>query len=229
MASASSGPFHGTVYKCLKECLDTEKTYIQDLEILMQYYHVLSTKQKSYSLPEGLTASKVKTIFQDIPKLLTLHQEWFPDFERYISTGDASVISHIVKKKMRVMRLYGDYIITIPSAQDITIAYEGYFNVSCMSHECCTVVLIAFFLQIKELKEQEGIDKVLNRVLVTPFQRITRYSLLIKALIEEESKASDNQVNIPALESLLKDVNDVVDYVNKVQEARAVKELPVRF
>ena len=85
------------------------------------------------------------------------------------------------------------------------------------------------FLQIKELKEQEGIDKVLNRVLVTPFQRITRYSLLIKALIEEESKASDNQVNIPALESLLKDVNDVVDYVNKVHEARAVKELPVRL
>ena len=110
----------------------------------MQYYNSISSKQKSLGkLGIGLTKSKVKTIFQEIPKLLTFHQECLPDFEKYFTTGDSTYRSNVIKKKSRVMRMYGDFIINMTSATDIITEYEDYFCVrfSLYLNVCCFLML----------------------------------------------------------------------------------------
>ena len=81
---------------------------------------------------------------------------------------------------------------------------------------------------IQELREKAGIEKVLSSVFATPFQRITRYPLLLREMIKL-AKKSEDEIDI----SLIKDVHartgEIADYVNKVKEAGAIKKLPVRY
>ena len=81
---------------------------------------------------------------------------------------------------------------------------------------------------IQELREKAGIEKVLSSVFATPFQRITRYPLLLREMIKI-AKKSEDEIDI----SLLKDVHarteEIAWYVNKVKEAGAIKKLPVRY
>ena len=81
---------------------------------------------------------------------------------------------------------------------------------------------------IQELREEAGIKKTLPNVFVTPFQRITRYPLLLREMVKI-AKKSEDEIDI----SLIKDAHDrtgeIANYVNKVKEAGAIKKLPVRY
>ena len=81
---------------------------------------------------------------------------------------------------------------------------------------------------IQELREKADIQKTLNNVFITPFQRITRYPLLLKSLIKAAEKSPD-EIDIPLIKDVLARTGEIADYVNKVKEAGAIKKLPVRY
>ena len=81
---------------------------------------------------------------------------------------------------------------------------------------------------IQELREEAGIEKTLNNVFVTPFQRITRYPLLLREMVKI-AKKSEDEIDISLIEDVHARTGEIADYVNKVKEAGAIKKLPVRY
>ena len=128
--------FTGNFYKILKESLDTERTYIKDLEVLLEYYSVIVAEfTKTHSerlvdpIPEGLTKTKIKKIFEKVPSLLNFHQEQFPVFEKV--TSEPKAISDVLlRKKNKILRLYGDFIIDMSANLEVLDEFNEYFFVS---------------------------------------------------------------------------------------------------
>ena len=69
---------------------------------------------------------------------------------------------------------------------------------------------------------------MLSSVYATPFQRITRYPLLLKSIIKFAEKSQD-EIDIPLIKDVLARAGEITEYVNKVKEAGAIKKLPVRY
>ena len=205
--------FTGSFYKILKESVDTESKYIQDLELLFQYYELIVAEFKADPserlvdpIPEGLTKAKIKTIFQHVPSLLSFHQEHFPEFQQV--TSEPKLISQVLlKKKNKILRLYGDFIINMQSNIDTLQEFEDYFD---------------------ELREKADFEQRLNSVFITPMQRITRYPLLLKSMIKEAEKSTD-KIDKAMIKDVLARTEEITGYVNKVKEAGAIKKLPVRY
>ena len=81
---------------------------------------------------------------------------------------------------------------------------------------------------IQELREKAGIEKVLSSVFVTPFQRITRYPLLLREMVKI-AKKSEDEIDISLIKDVFDRTGEITEYVNKVKEAGAIKKLPVRY
>ena len=145
----------GSFYQILKEFVDTERKYIQDLVLLSKYYQLIVDEYKADPserlvdpIPEGLTKTKIKTIFHHVPSLLNFHQEHFPEFQQV--TSEPKLISQVLlKKKNKILRLYGDFIINMSSNVDILQEFEEYFD---------------------ELREKAEFEQRLNSVFITPMQ-----------------------------------------------------------
>ena len=205
--------FTGSFYKILKESVDTERKYIQDLVLLSKYYQLIVDEYKADpserlvdSIPEGLTKTKIKTIFHHVPSLLNFHQEHFPEFQQV--TSEPKLISQVLlKKKNKILRLYGDFIINMSSNIDVIQEFEAYFD---------------------ELRDKADFEQRLNSVFITPMQRITRYPLLLINMIKVAEKSTD-KIDIEMIKDVLAKTQEITGYVNKVKEAGAIKKLPVRY
>ena len=123
-------------YKSLEESLVTERSYIQDLEVLLEYNNLIVaefTRTPSERLvdpiPGGLTKTKIKKIFANVPSLFKFHQDHLPNFE--LVTSEPKVISDVLlKKKNKILRLYGDFIINMSSNLEVLEEFNEYFFVS---------------------------------------------------------------------------------------------------
>ena len=78
------------------------------------------------------------------------------------------------------------------------------------------------------MRGQAGIEKRLSSVFVTPFQRIIRYPLLLKAMIKIAEKSQD-EIDISLIKDVLAKTEEITWYINKVIEAGAIENLPVRY
>ena len=79
----------GEYERWIKEFIDSERRYIDDLEVLSQHYKVICAEFNAApsarlvnQIPEGLTKTEIQLIFQHTPSLLIFHQEIFPDLTK---------------------------------------------------------------------------------------------------------------------------------------------------
>ena len=130
----------GEYERWIKEFIDSERRYIDDLEVLSQHYKVICAEFNAApsarlvnQIPEGLTKTEIQLIFQHTPSLLIFHQEIFPDLT-IATVGPKIICQLLLRKKDQMLRVYGDLMATRSSAMKCLQEFEEYFDV------CCTIV-----------------------------------------------------------------------------------------
>ena len=131
----------GEYERWIKEYIDAERRYIDDLEVLSQHYKLICAEFNAAPsarlvnpIPEGLTKTEIQLIFQHASSLLIFHQEIFPDLTK-ATAGPKIICQVLLRKKDQLLRVYGDFMTTRSSAMKCLQKFEEYFDVRCTV--CC--------------------------------------------------------------------------------------------
>ena len=126
--------FSKDIFYGLKEIIDTERKYIEKLQLLKKYYEIVSIEYKAdvedriLPFPENLKSKDIKLLFGQIPRLLNFQEDLLKNFEPIVS--DPTVILKTVSmKKVKLKRVYGDYCINLAQINIIAEEFSKYFAV----------------------------------------------------------------------------------------------------
>ncbi|OLL26579.1 FYVE, RhoGEF and PH domain-containing protein 4 [Neolecta irregularis DAH-3] len=171
--------------RIIQEIIETEQTYVQQLEELAEIY-IEPVNLPFYPLP-----SERKIVFSHILTLLRFHRNYFfPALEwAYSNTHITVAINKAFEEHVVFMKMYASYVDNFDSAMEIVIKW----NTTC--HK---------YLKMK-IKHEKHSQIDLSAYLLLPIQRIPRYRLLLADL----SRCSKSAVNsYQLISSLANEMND---------------------
>ncbi|XP_033731899.1 protein vav-like isoform X2 [Pecten maximus] len=185
---------------CVKEIHDTEKNYADALTMLVQHF--------IKPLRDVIPAGDRDVIFAHIEKLLEIHKSLLVELQlacrQAFSTtaGSASHIAEVFIKWKSKLLIYGDYCSNLPKAQEKIdeILKRNETMIKAQIETC-------------EKRANEGKFK-LRDLLHVPMQRVLKYHLLLRELMRQTSKNSED---IRTLEAGLEAMMDLSLYVNEVK------------
>ncbi|XP_021378670.1 guanine nucleotide exchange factor VAV2-like isoform X9 [Mizuhopecten yessoensis] len=185
---------------CVKEIHDTEKNYVDALTMLVQHF----TKP----LRDVIPATDRDVIFAHIEKMLEIHTALLVELQQAcqvacsVATGSGSKIAEVFIKWKSKLLVYGDYCSNLPKAQEKIddILKRNDTTVKAQVETC-------------EKRANEGKFK-LRDLLHVPMQRVLKYHLLLRELMRQTNKNSED---IRTLEAGLEAMMDLSLYVNEVK------------
>uniref|UniRef100_A0A1B6E9V0 DH domain-containing protein n=1 Tax=Clastoptera arizonana TaxID=38151 RepID=A0A1B6E9V0_9HEMI len=168
------------------ELYDTERSYVESLQILvMKYLQPLKSPENA-----GLVdVSLVDEIFYQVPTILTHHEEFLEELRKRLEHWDV---------KQRV----GDIFLDTFTKQSVIDTYTSFINnwktaKEAIKTTCQAKPAFARFLEAMA-REHKG-KLALDSLLIMPVQRIPRYELLIQTLLKHtEPNHPDHQPLIEA-------------------------------
>uniref|UniRef100_A0A8C8D5Y7 Rho guanine nucleotide exchange factor 25 n=1 Tax=Oncorhynchus tshawytscha TaxID=74940 RepID=A0A8C8D5Y7_ONCTS len=148
----------------LKELLETEKVYVEDLGCIVEGYMVTMT---SKGIPADMKG-KDKIVFGNIHQIFDWHKDYFMgELEKCIAEPER--LAQLFIKHERRLHMYVVYCQNKPKSEHIVSEYiETYFQ---------------------ELRQHLGHRLQLNDLLIKPVQRIMKYQLLLKDFLKYYTKA----------------------------------------
>lgn len=148
----------------LKELIETERLYVEDLGLIVQGYMTTMTNQ---GVPEDMKG-KDRIVFGNIHQIYDWHKDYFlGELEKCV--GDPDSLAQLFIKHERRLHMYVVYCQNKPKSEHIVSEYiETYFE---------------------DLRQQLGHRLQLNDLLIKPVQRIMKYQLLLKDFLKYYSKA----------------------------------------
>ncbi|XP_034028292.1 rho guanine nucleotide exchange factor 25 [Thalassophryne amazonica] len=148
----------------LKELIETEKTYVADLGLIVEGY--MGT-MNSKGIPEDMKG-KDKIVFGNIHQIFDWHKDYFlGELEKCLAEPER--LAQLFIKHERRLHMYVVYCQNKPKSEHIVSEYiESYFE---------------------ELRQQLGHRLQLNDLLIKPVQRIMKYQLLLKDFLKYYTKA----------------------------------------
>lgn len=156
----------------LDELLNTEKSYILDLEqIVLGYMELI--KQEDIPKPQTLVGKELM-VFGNLPQIYEWHKNTFqPEMEKYIDSPQklGAIFSRFEKR----FYMYVKYCENKPKSEDKT--YEN----------------LDYFEQLREILDHK---LQLADMLIKPVQRIMKYELLLKAIMKYTEKAGEDIKNL---------------------------------
>ena len=185
----------------IKELLDTETNYLKNcLEMLMTDFYT--------PLKHFMPAHDFKTIFGNIADIYQIHQSFHNNLrravlitfgleQRSVAETDLSIGSVFLKNKTAFLA-YADYCAHIKSARECLDELER--------KEAVTK------RKISELTKRQ--DFSLQDLLSVPFQRICKYHLILKNIVESTDIKDPERL---ILQRAFEACADVVNYVNEVK------------
>lgn len=187
---------HETRSKIANEILETERSYVSSLEIIVKsYLHPLNAV-------EGLR-TKIKLIFGNIETILGINQDLFARLSERISTWDESTcVGDIFRDVGPFLKMY-------------TVYSNQYNEATKLMH-----AMLAEDPQFAEEVERINNERLasapnalrLEHMLIMPIQRIPRYNLLLTDLIK---KTPPEHVDYDNLIRALQVTKEVADHINK--------------
>lgn len=185
---------------CVKELVDTEKNYVEALQMMINHF--------SKPLRNVLTTQEREIIFAHIEPLYEVHREFHSELLKACSTGVPRISEVFIKYKSKLL-IYGDFCSNLPQAQElIDEACKRSDHVRNSIEECQT-------------KANDGKFR-LRDLLSVPMQRVLKYHLLLKELIKQTEKTDEDRKN---LEVALEAMQDLSLYVNEVKRDNEAVEL----
>lgn len=156
----------------LDELLNTEKSYILDLEqIVLGYMELI--KKEDIPKPQTLVGKELM-IFGNLQQIYEWHKNTFqPEMEKYIDSPQklGAIFSRFEKR----FYMYVKYCENKPKSEDKT--YEN----------------LDYFEQLREILDHK---LQLADMLIKPVQRIMKYELLLKAIMKYTEKAGEDIKNL---------------------------------
>ncbi|XP_045552271.1 rho guanine nucleotide exchange factor 25 isoform X4 [Salmo salar] len=148
----------------LKELLETEKLYVEDLGLIVEGYMVTMTTK---GIPDDMKG-KDKIVFGNIHQIFDWHKDYFMgELEKCITEPER--LAQLFIKHERRLHMYVVYCQNKPKSEHIVSEYiETYFQ---------------------ELRQHLGHRLQLNDLLIKPVQRIMKYQLLLKDFLKYYTKA----------------------------------------
>ncbi|XP_068598074.1 rho guanine nucleotide exchange factor 25 [Brachionichthys hirsutus] len=151
----------------LRELIETERLYVEDLGLVVQGYMATMANQ---GVPEDMK-EKDRIVFGNILQIYDWHKNYFlGELERCVADPDS--LAQLFIKHERRLHMYVVYCQNKPKSEHIVSEYiETYFEA---------------------LRQQLGHRLQLNDLLIKPVQRITKYQLLLKDFLKYYSKAGED-------------------------------------
>ncbi|CAD5231209.1 unnamed protein product [Bursaphelenchus okinawaensis] len=180
----------------LDELLTTEKTYVRELESIVEYYvNPFENPENEKHIPEGLRGQS-SVIFGNFRDLYEFHNRHvLPDFQK--AQYSPVLLCHImINFRNHFLKLYRPYCQNKPQSESVRRDQQA---------DGCR-----FFA---ECQKKAGHQLPLSAYLLKPIQRITKYQLLLKELLRHcqdegnEEIKHDVQAALASMLDLLAQIN----------------------
>ncbi|XP_068105171.1 guanine nucleotide exchange factor VAV2 isoform X2 [Hyperolius riggenbachi] len=176
---------------CLLEIRDTEDKYYRTLEDVKTNYLV--------PLKQILSPPEITVIFINLEELIKVHFNFLRTIEMSIMSGGSTIGRVFLDYKEKLL-IYGEYCSHIEySQQTLDQLIASREDVKMKIEEC-------------SLKVQDGKFK-LQDLMVIPMQRVLKYHLLLKELLDHTTDSPEKQTLSEALEAM----KDLAMYINEVK------------
>ncbi|KAK3594846.1 hypothetical protein CHS0354_005769 [Potamilus streckersoni] len=144
----------------MAELLQTERTYVKDLEICIQCY-LNEMKDPDNLIPQGIQ-NKYKVIFGNMEEIYEFHKFLFlKELEKYETIPED--VGHCFVTWAEKFSIYVTYCKNKPDSNQMLVDHAGTF--------------------FEELQQKHKLAEPVASYLIKPVQRITKYQLLLKDLL----------------------------------------------
>eukprot|EP01125_Pyxidicula_operculata_P004908 TRINITY_DN1817_c0_g1_i2.p1 TRINITY_DN1817_c0_g1~~TRINITY_DN1817_c0_g1_i2.p1 ORF type:complete len:764 (+),score=191.86 TRINITY_DN1817_c0_g1_i2:34-2325(+) len=193
--------------RIIQEILDTERTYIKNLEVLMNVFYEPLKKSVESSSPL-LNVTQLNTIFGDIKLIIPLNQQLFEELQECVSKGpdNATKIGEIFVKMSPALKLYTQYVNNYENAIQTlnTLRKSTKFQ--------------SFLKKQSNLPETNKLQ--IDSFQIMPIQRIPRYELLLRDLLKQ---MEDDHPHHASLSNALDHVSKIALYINDQKRRNEVE------
>ncbi|OQR75215.1 protein vav-like [Tropilaelaps mercedesae] len=177
---------------CIQELLETEKNYIQALQMIR--------KKFQQPLEAVLTQDDAEVIFKHIRALSEVHRGLLSDLHVANQVPNGRISECFLRWKDSLI-LYGDYCSNYPRAQQLLQELQSKNDTVAQAIDKCQ-------------RETNDGRYQLNTLLCVPIQRVLKYHLLLKELVKNTLPQHDDYLGLEkALEAML----DLSAYINEVK------------
>eukprot|EP01130_Rhizamoeba_saxonica_P017074 TRINITY_DN8114_c0_g1_i1.p1 TRINITY_DN8114_c0_g1~~TRINITY_DN8114_c0_g1_i1.p1 ORF type:complete len:996 (+),score=250.18 TRINITY_DN8114_c0_g1_i1:19-3006(+) len=178
------------------EIFTTEKTYINNMSTALEVYNV---RLQESSEEHGISAANVNAIFSNMEILLGFNQIFFTSLEGVLNDwNEESCIGEIFLEFAPYLRMYSEY---SNQYSECVATYHQYMR----GNE-------AFMLANNEIRMEIECPLALEDLLITPIQRIPRYSLLLMDLKKHTSEDHPDYENLCLS---VTEILEVAEYINE--------------
>uniref|UniRef100_T1J1Q2 Tryptophan 2,3-dioxygenase n=1 Tax=Strigamia maritima TaxID=126957 RepID=T1J1Q2_STRMM len=192
------------------ELYDTERSYVESLQILVnKYYQPLKSSENSGLVDSGL----VDDMFFQIPEILCHHESFLDLLRHRLENWDSK-------------QTVGDVFVEAFTKQQVINTYTGFINNWKTAKETIKIATrakpsLAKFLESTS-REHKG-KLTLDALLIMPVQRIPRYELLIKELLKHTHVEHPDHA---LLVTAQKEVHELAVKINRMEkEAYAAEQM----
>jgi hypothetical protein len=187
-------------YHIVSELLQTETNFVKVLNLIIKEFMV-PLEQPSQRGGAILSHEKIKTIFGNIPDILSVHTKIMNGLEQQIScwSPDNCIGNILLEQSDELLRVYPPFV--------------NYFE---MTKECLTSCDKQFprfhaFLKCNESRPECG-RQTLAELLITPVQRIPRIILLVQDLLKHTDPTHPDHCQ---LEGAVESLKNVMNHINE--------------
>ncbi|XP_061719490.1 kalirin isoform X1 [Cydia pomonella] len=182
----------------LRELVDTEEIYVQDLRLVCEgYIRHMQDPNADPPLPEGLRDRRLRMIFGNIEAIYDWHRDKFLR-ELRECLEEPELLGPLFRRFLeKRMFLYETYCRNKPVSEYIVSEHDHYFQ---------------------ELRQKLGHKLQLGDLLIKPIQRIQKYHLLVKKVLAYSETAGASSAAIKSLRDAVlctsiipKNANDMMD------------------
>eukprot|EP01103_Thecamoeba_quadrilineata_P002324 TRINITY_DN12299_c0_g1_i1.p1 TRINITY_DN12299_c0_g1~~TRINITY_DN12299_c0_g1_i1.p1 ORF type:complete len:693 (+),score=130.01 TRINITY_DN12299_c0_g1_i1:279-2081(+) len=181
----------------LKEILDTERVYVEDLRCTVEFFLKPLQEAKTLDQPQ------INTIFSHIEVILRINSQLLEDLEKRLkessSLGDA-IVGDVFQQMASYLKMYSSYCANHPTAMATL-------------EQCMKLKPLALFLQ-KQLLDPRTKEQSLHSFLIKPIQRICKYPLFFRSLISQTAK---DHPDYQQLSTASGKIEEVVLYINEAK------------
>lgn len=173
----------------MAELLSTERAYVKDLESCINVYLKEYRDNQSFA-PEGIRG-KEKIIFGNIEEIFKFHQSTFlKELEKYETMPED--VGHCFVTWAKSFDVYVEYCKNKPESNQVIVQHSENF--------------------FESIQMRYQILHPISAYLIKPVQRVTKYQLLLKDLLQSCSESGQNEIKdgLEVMMSVPKKANDAM-------------------
>ncbi|XP_052010092.1 rho guanine nucleotide exchange factor TIAM2 isoform X1 [Xyrauchen texanus] len=194
--------------KVIQELVDTEKSYVKDLNCLFEIY--LKPLQKE----TFLTQDEMESLFGSLPEMLDFQKVFLQTLEEKISSSpDFSTLETPVQFKKLLFSLGGSFLYYAEHFKLYSGFCANHIKVQKVLERAKTDRSFKEFLDARNPTKQHS--TTLESYLIKPVQRVLKYPLLLRELVSLTNADSEEHYH---LTEAFKEMEKVASHINEMQK-----------